>query len=266
MEKIKTIIVDDEPEARQGIGQLLEIDPTIEILGLCKNGIEAIDMINDHKVDLMFLDIQMPQIDGFEVVRSIPKERLPYIVFVTAYDQHALRAFEVHAIDYILKPFTDRRFQEGVNRAKLLIEQRKMSEEQHKLLSLSNDLEQKSRDNLTSVLTSGSHLAEGRLVIKESGIVRFVRLNEIIWLEAWDYYVKIHLKDRFYLVRESLKKLSERLPGKDFVRIHKSSIVHTRYIHSYRSIENGELLLTIEGDIELKVSRSYKDEISNLLG
>jgi two-component system LytT family response regulator len=132
MQKIKTLIVDDELDAREGIKTLVADDEDIDVIGLCKNGVEAIDMINSHEIDLMFLDIQMPAVSGFEVINSISKERIPHIIFVTAYDQYALKAFEVHAIDYILKPFTDQRFRNAIQRAKQMILQQKLQEEQKK--------------------------------------------------------------------------------------------------------------------------------------
>ena len=147
MNPIKTIIVDDEMEAREGLKILLADDPEIDIVGLCKNGVEAIDMINEHEIDLVFLDIQMPVINGFEVVNSLAKERIPHIIFVTAYDQFALKAFEIHAIDYILKPFTNARFAEGLARAKQLIIQQKTQQEQEKLKSVANQLVHEKQQN-----------------------------------------------------------------------------------------------------------------------
>lgn len=262
MNKIKTIIVDDELEAREGIGLLLENDPEIEILKLCKNGIEAIDIINDHHVDLMFLDIQMPVINGFEVVNSIPKERIPQIVFVTAYDQYALKAFEVQAIDYILKPFSNQRFQDSLQRAKRLINQENIQKEQEKLKLLSEQLHNK---NLQPEAVIASTDERQRLIVKEGGKVYFVSISNIIWLEAYDYYVKIHVKDHFYLVRESLKRLFEKLPKAKFLRIHKSSVINKDYIKSIRSIENGNYIIELSNQQELKVARSYREDIKQLM-
>jgi two-component system LytT family response regulator len=262
MNKIKTIIVDDEPQAREGIGLLLEDDPEIEILKLCKNGIEAIDLINEHRVDLMFLDIQMPVINGFEVVNSISKERLPHIIFVTAYDQYALRAFEVHAIDYILKPFTNLRFLEGLKRAKQWIYREKAHDEQRKLKLLSEELAGK---NAHPEALIASLDERQRLIVKEGGKVHFVPIPNIIWLEAYDYYVKIHVKDKYYLVRESLKKLSEKLPASTFIRIHKSTIVNTNHILSISNVEHGEFQILLSNQVKTKIGRSYKENVKSII-
>jgi len=265
MHKIRTIIVDDEPEAREGLKLLLEGDTDIELIGLCKNGIEAIDMINEHAVDLALLDIQMPVINGFEVVNSVSGDRLPHIIFVTAYDQYALKAFDVHAVDYILKPFTDQRFREGLQRAKMLISQEKLQKDM--LRSLSEELGNRDaqKDGQLVPESPDNPSSAQRLVVKDSGKIRFIPLPEIVWLEAFDYYVKIHIKGHFYLIRESLKKLSERLPSSMFIRIHKSSIVNISYIQSLTSVENGEYLIKATTGEELKVSRSYRDEVKGLI-
>jgi two-component system LytT family response regulator len=261
MNKIKTLIVDDELEAREGIKLLVEDDDEIEILSVCKNGIEAIDKINEHRVDLMFLDIQMPVINGFEVVNSISKERLPHIIFVTAYDQYALKAFEVHAIDYILKPFTNLRFLEGLKRAKQLIYQEKSHDEQKKLKLLSEEL---AGENAYPEALIASIEAQQRLIVKEGGKVYFVPFQNIIWLEAYDYYVKIHVKDHCYLVRERLKRLEEKLPENTFMRIHKSSIINTNQLVSIQSGESSEFSILLDNQQWLKVSRNYKEKIRHL--
>jgi two-component system LytT family response regulator len=262
MQKIRTIIVDDELEAREGVKSMLEKENEIEVLAVCKNGVEAIDTLNDHLVDLMFLDIQMPVINGFEVVNSITRERLPHIIFVTAYDQYALKAFEVHAIDYILKPFTNQRFQESLNRAKHLIHQEKVHDEQEKLKLLSEQLAGK-YVQAESLIASNEE--RQRLIVKESGKIHFVPLENIIWLEAYDYYVKIHVKDHFYLIRERLKKLADILPETIFLRIHKSSIINTNYIQSIQSGESGDFSILMYNQQRLKVSRNYKEKIRHLL-
>ena len=262
MKPINTIIVDDEYEAREGIKLLLEDDLDIHILGLCKNGIEAIDMVNEHEIDLVFLDIQMPVVNGFEVVNSLPKEKLPHIIFVTAYDQYAIKAFEIHAVDYILKPFTDARFAEGLTRAKQLIYQQKTQEEQIKLMSIAHQFAQKSSLSDQAFMTSSKEI--DRLVVKEKGKVMLIPLSDIIWFEAYDYYVKIHLSHQFYMIRESMKKLESRLPDSHFLRVHKSSIVNLQFIQSYRSSTSSDLILTLKNNQQINVSRSYKEAVKKL--
>jgi len=264
MKKINILIVDDELDAREGVKSLLEEVPETRIIGLCKNGIEAIDMINEYDIDLVLLDIQMPVINGFEVINSISKDRLPHIIFITAYDQYALKAFEVHAIDYILKPFTNQRFYQSLERAKRLIHQNNIQNSQDRLKSLSESY-------LKQNIGTGQHLVEDdiftnqRLVIKEKGKVHFVILSDIIWLEAFDYYVKIHVKDKFYLIRDSLKKLSSKLPEEIFMQVHKSSTVNINAIQSIESTENGEYHLKLTNGEIVKVSRSYRYKVRNML-
>ena len=173
MNKINTIIVDDELEAREGIKLLLEEQEDINVIGLCKNGIEAIDMINEHHIDLVFLDIQMPQVNGFEVVRSINKTPMPLIVFVTAYDQFAIKAFEVNAVDYLLKPFSNARFEEALTRARKLIEQQRNEEAKARLDQVARQALQRS-DMEELQVVDGDNSGNNRLVIKEKGSVKFI--------------------------------------------------------------------------------------------
>ena len=267
MKPINTIIVDDEFEAREGIKILLEGDDEIEVLGLCKNGVDAIDMINEHQVDLMFLDIQMPVINGFEVVNSLAKVRIPHIIFVTAYDQFALKAFEIHAIDYILKPFTNARFAEGLARAKQLIMQKELMSEQEKFRALSEELTQNDNNQDQIIISADKHEGQDkqRLIVKEKGRIIFIPISDILWLEAFDYYVKIHVKNQFHLIRESLKKLESKLPSSQFIRIHKSTIVNQSYIQEIKLEASSDYIVRLIDQTVLKVSRGYKAVIKKLL-
>lgn len=257
--RIKTLIVDDELEAREGLKLLLEPDQDISVIAACKNGIQAIEALTNFKIDLMFLDIQMPMVDGFEVVRSIPDNRLPAIIFVTAYDQYAVKAFEVHAIDYLLKPFSDERFYEAVNRAKEIIDRKERENQIKKLKKIAMDVEGDGHENI--LIDTDSIGVKNKLVVRESGKIHFINLEEIIWIEAFDYYVKIHLKEHFHTVRESMKRLIQRLPEKGFARIHKSSIINLNRIKSIKPFGNGEYQVELIHGIELKVSRGFKDSI-----
>lgn len=250
MNSIRTIIVDDESEAREGLERLLRKDPDIEIVGLCSNGIEAIELINNQAVDLALLDIQMPVVNGFDVIRSVRSERLPWIIFVTAYDNYSIKAFEVHAIDYILKPFTDTRLFDSIQRAKELIRQKKARDH---FLKIGGD---KGSDSLVDQGISD------RLVIKENGVVLFLEYKEVSWVEAFDYYIKIHLKGRFHVVRSSMKKMEEMLPSSHFLRIHRSTIVNRNAIES---IQPGlETLRLVDGSVR-NVGRTYRDQLNGLL-
>lgn len=261
--KIKVIVVDDEMEAREGLRILLENDNDITLVTTCKNGIEAIEALTEFTIDLMFLDIQMPMVDGFEVVRSVPVDRMPLIVFCTAYDQYAVKAFEVHAVDYLLKPFTDERFQEALSRAKSIIRQKNQEENIRKMRSIASDLESHGSDNL--LIEKGLPGLEKKLIVKESGKIHFINLSEVIWIEAFDYYVKVHVSNRFYTIRDSMKKMIERLPGDQFIRIHKSTIISRNYIQSVDPLGNGEYQVHLKLGTQHKVSRSYKDSIKGLI-
>ncbi len=263
MTRIKTIIVDDEKEAREGLQYLLESKPEFEVVEICKNGIEAIDSLMTNTIDLMFLDIQMPVVDGFEVINSIPDERLPEIIFTTAFDQYALKAFEVHAIDYLLKPFTDKRFFEALELATTSIENKQNQDQRRKLIKIVSDKNVKSIDGDIDPFDEGGKL--NRLIVKENGRVHFIDLVDIRWIEAYDYYVKIHIENKYYLLRKSMKKLSALLPKDHFARIHKSSIINIQYIKHINLLGNGELEIELMMGTKLKVSRGFKDSIKHLL-
>jgi two-component system LytT family response regulator len=199
--KIKTLVVDDEPLARQNLRVLLAGDPEIEIIAECGGGREAVKVIRENSPDLIFLDIQMPEMNGFEVLERIEPERIPAIVFVTAFDKYALKAFEVHALDYLLKPFDDRRFWKALRQAKKQIEQREINNLSQKLFALleDRDAERPDKSNRTGFLT--------RLMIKSAGRVFFLKVDEIDWIGADDYYVKLHVGRKSHLLRETMNEL-----------------------------------------------------------
>lgn len=249
-----TIVVDDEKDAREGLALLLQQDEEIRLSALCDDGLAAISEIEKHKPDILFLDVQMPQVNGFEVLRSIqfmPKA----VIFVTAYDQFALRAFEVHAIDYLLKPFTDARFFKALDHAKEMVTRNQM--DSNKLIN-----------SLPPGETTGSELLGRslgeRLVVKENGRIQLIPYRDIRWLEAYDYYVKIHLEDRFYLIRESLKKLTQRLQAYGFVRIHKSTLVNLKYATAVKQLSQKGHVLVLQSGQELAVSRNHKKALFDL--
>ena len=265
--KLTTIIVDDEPEARQGVALLLAGDPEVEITAVCANGLEAISAINELAPDLLFLDVQMPQVDGFEVLRSLSLAvppagharpgRHPAVIFTTAYEEYTLKAFEVHAIDYLLKPFTDERFYQALNHAKQLIRAKKFPA----LQPLLHDQQPKTADQ-HALIREESPATKNKLVVKADGRVHFVSYKDIIWVEAYDYYVKVHVRDRYFLLRDSLKHLEQRLPSDQFVRIHKSSIVNTLHVTSLLPQEHGsEYEVVLSNGTTLRSSRSYRDGV-----
>lgn len=247
--KLQCVIVDDEQEAREGLSLLLQQDESVEIVALCSHGIEAIKDINVLKPDLIFLDIQMPEVNGFEVLNSLiykPKG----VIFITAYDEFALKAFEVHALDYLLKPFSDERFFEALEHAKEKIG----ADEDIAVNTVQKII------NTQKVQNEMLHSDEReRLVFKSDGRIYFLDFQDIIWVEAFDYYIKIHVEEKFYLVRDSMKNVISKL-GEDFVRIHKSSIVNINYIMFVdRLPKNNEIQVVLQDGSPLKVSRSYKE-------
>ena len=259
IDKLTTIIVDDEPEAREGIALLLADDPEVEVVAVCANGLEAIEAVKDHAPDLLFLDIQMPQVSGFEVLNSLSPEQRPAVVFTTAYDEYTLQAFEVHAIDYLLKPFTDERFFRSLNHARQLIRAQQPS-----ALPALLQHQAKTADEPT-LIQEENPATKDKLVVKADGRVHFVAYADIIWVEAYDYYVKVHVSDRYFLLRDSLKHLEQRLPTDQFVRIHKSSIINRRYVEALLPQEHGsEFAVVLRNGPTLRSSRSYRDGVKRL--
>jgi two-component system LytT family response regulator len=233
---IRTLIVDDEPLARATIADLLRKDPSISIAGECGSGTEAIEAIRNLRPGLVFLDVQMPGCDGFDVIEQLGEEAPKAIVFVTAYDQYALRAFEVEALDYLLKPFTDDRFFRVLARTKALLEQQ-----------------------------IAEPRANDRLMIKSSGRVTFLRTGEIDWIEAADYYACLHAGGRSHLLRRSMGDLERDLDQKIFCRIHRSTIVNIGRVRELRLDANGEHEVVLEDGAVLRLSRSYREQLQKKL-
>lgn len=266
MERIRTIIVDDEAEARQGVEFLLKKDTDIELQAICKNGLEAIKEINSLQPHLVFLDIQMPQINGFEVLNSLLSDRLPKIIFVTAYDQYAVQAFRLHAIDYLLKPFTDERFYDCLSHAKKRLYQEHLSTNPHSYKDLLDGYVEKHAADKDQVIQSSVAGPDQKMVIKSGGKIYFVEYQEIRWIEAFDYYVKVHVSDRFFLLRESMKSLEQKLAKLSFIRIHKSSIVNLEFVQELEPYYNGEFFVKLKGGEKLKLSRTYRKKLLERLG
>ena len=263
MEKIRTIIVDDEPHARKGIRKLLEKENNIEIISECGNGEDAITAINKLSPDLVFLDIQMPEFNGFEVLEHLNLSPPPAIVFITAYDKYAIQAFEVNALDYLLKPFSDGRFRTTLHRVLNYINTKRTTELNYKIMSLIEQHRVKGdiQSTISGMLNEKNHSGKNyisRIMIKEMGKISFVNVNEIIWFEAVDYYVKIHTGDASYLLRESLKHLEASLDPDKFIRIHRSAIVKFNEIKTLNPIPSGDYEVILNNGKKLKLSRSRK--------
>ncbi len=258
-DKIKTLIVDDEPLARRNLRVLLESDPQIEIMGECRNGLEAVKAIESAPPDLLFLDIQMPGMDGFDVLAQVGPERVQAIIFVTAFDQYALKAFEVHALDYLLKPFDDARFARALQEAKTQIEKHEISKLTHKLLALLEEREtdRKHRRGQKTYLT--------RLMIKLASRVILLKVSDIDWIEADGNYAKLHVGRKSHLLREKMQDLEEQLDPRKFVRIHRSIIVNLERIKEMHPHFNGDYILVLEDGTQLKLSRSRRDNLETRL-
>jgi two-component system, LytTR family, response regulator len=256
--KIRVLIVDDEPLARQNIRVLLKEDPEIELIGECGSGAEAVKVIQKHAPDLLFLDIQMPLMSGFDVLEKIDAEKIPAIIFVTAFDQYAIRAFEVHALDYLLKPFDDARFEKALRQAKKQIEQREINQLSKRLVRLLED-----RDAQPAKARPPSYLS--RLMVKSASRVFFLKVDEIDWIEAADYYVKLHVGRKAHLLRETMSDMEAKLDPEKFLRIHRSAIVNLDRVKEMHTHFNGEYLVILHDGTELKLSRSRREQLQQML-
>jgi len=251
MEKIRTVIVDDEPLARRGIRAQLKNEKDIEIISECRNGHEAVKAIESQAPDLVFLDVQMPELDGFGVVDAIGVERMPGVIFVTAYDRYALRAFEVHALDYLLKPFDDERFATALERARRQIKQKNIDDLGRRLQGLLDDL-QSSRKYVE------------RLVVKSAGRIFFLSVAEIDWIEAADNYVRLHTGRESHLLRETMNSLEKKLDPDQFLRVHRSRIVNARKIKELQPLFRGEYDIMLRDGTRVESGRGYRDRLQKL--
>jgi two-component system, LytTR family, response regulator len=249
--KIRTLIVDDEPLARERVKRFLKDERDIEPLGECGNGVEAIKAIQEKQPDLVFLDIQMPEKDGFDVIRSIGPKSLPTIVFITAYDQYALQAFEVHALDYLLKPFNRERFHQAVLRAKEQIESRRRGDLDERLASL-----------ISSISPEKKYLE--RLVVKSVGRVFFLKTSEIDWIEASGNYLKLHVGRDSHMIRETMNAIESKLDPSQFMRIHRSTIVNIDRIKELHPMFSGDYSAILRDGTELALSRNYRERFLEL--
>jgi len=251
--KIRTLIVDDEPLARGRLRQLLEAESDIEILAECADGREAVEVIGKTEPDLLFIDIQMPELDGFGVIEAIQGPKLPIIIFVTAFNQHALRAFEVHALDYLLKPFDRERFQTALARARTQLQHRQENQLNQRLTALLADMRPETKQT-------------DRLVVKSPGRVLFLKTGDIDWIEAADNYLNLHVGAESHLLRETMASLETRLNPNQFLRISRSTIVNIERIKELQPMFHGDYTVILRNGTKLAMSRGYKDKCQHLLG
>ncbi len=266
---IRTIIVDDEELARRGIELRLEAHPDISIVRHCANGREALESIVADQPDLMFLDIQMPGLSGFEVLARLPQESLPMVIFVTAYDRYALDAFEAQAIDYLLKPINDTRFAQALERVRGYWQQKNalsQREQLMKLLASTQGTGQVDEQTLREYLHADRQPQYPQIlpIRDDAGTVR-VDVKSIDWIDAAGDYMCVHADGRTYVLRETMKSLESVLDPKLFQRVHRSTIVNVSRVRRLRPHTNGEYFLTLDDGQEIKLSRSYRDRVDQLL-
>ena len=260
---IRALIVDDEPAARDAIRSLLAGDADIRIVGECADGRSALRAIASTSPELLFLDVQMPEMDGFTMLRQVDPARLPVVVFVTAFDQYALRAFDVHATDYLLKPFDDDRFRDAVSRAKQSVRAGQLGRLSEELRALLDGVAP-AAPGPQSAAPGGPYLK--RLVIKSGGRVTLLNVRDIDWIEAEGDYVKIHVGKAWHLLRETMKRLETQFDPARFVRIHRSTIVNVERIKELQPYFRGEYVVILQDGKGLKLSRGYKEHLESVLG
>ncbi|MEX0892131.1 MAG: LytTR family DNA-binding domain-containing protein [Gemmatimonadota bacterium] len=249
--KLRAVIVDDEPLARDCIRIALEQDEDVEVAAECPDGESALQAIRELQPDLLFLDVQMPGMDGFQVVQEAGVDSVPAIIFVTAYDEHALRAFEVHALDYLLKPFDDARLLEVVRRARVQLDAERRSSLTERLESLLAD--QAPADRSATYAT--------RLMVRLRDRIRFVPVREVDWFEGAGNHVRLHIGKDAFLIRSTLTALLDRLDPTQFVRIHRSTIVNLDRIREVQPWASGDYIAILEDGTQLKVSRGCRDDL-----
>ena len=262
---IRAILVDDEELARRGLRRRLESIEAIELVGEAANGFEAIELVHELEPDLVFLDIQMPSMSGFDVIKNLQSDKLPLVIFTTAYDQYAVDAFEVHAIDYLLKPIEDGRLKDAAEQAA-------------ERLALSQNYPKQAFIDLMVSAKATAEPAEPdtnekpeppawpeKLAIKDGSDIRLIRVADIEWIDAAGDYMCVHAKGETHIMRITMRQLNDRLNPDQFLRIHRSTIVNSQLIAGAQALTNGEYSLSLSNGTKLKVSRSYRDTIKQFL-
>lgn len=259
IERMRILVVDDEAPARQRLLDLLQRDPQVGTVMEATDGMAAVEMIGSQSLDLVFLDVQMPELDGLGVIDSIGAGQMPLTVFVTAYDQHAIRAFEANALDYLLKPFSDERFEATMARVKSRLDERSLREFGQRIVSM-----------VSATATAGGPGTQerrwDRLVVKSAGSTRFIRVVDIDWIEAAGVYVTLHVAGKELLYRTALNELAERLDARRFVRVHRSAVVNIESIVRLEPISHGEFDVLLKDGSRTRVSRTFRAQLENRLG
>jgi two-component system, LytTR family, response regulator len=251
---IRSIIVDDEPLAREKVHLFSRDIPNLEVVDICSNGFEAINSYKRFNPDLLFLDIQMPEMTGFGVLEELKSNNIPAVIFITAYDEYALRAFEFHALDYLLKPYDRERFNKAVAHAKAVLESspdKEITNEQIRLL-------------LETVKKGSIHL--DRIVVKTNGRIIFLRGDEIDWMEAAGNYIKLHCGNDSHLVRETMSNMEQQLHPEKFIRIHRSTIINVDKLKELQPWFNGDYKVFLTNNVQLILSKNYREQLMKRLG
>lgn len=262
---IRAIVVDDESLARKGLAMRLQEFDNVEVVASCQNGREALDAINANDPDLLFLDIQMPGMTGFEVIEKLQSDNMPLIVFVTAYDAFAVDAFKVHAVDYLLKPIEEERLRHAVERAEQQVSGERERDEKQRLLDIVMNLTGKSEEAVQELLQnqrSGLSYSD-RLAIKDGSSTTFVWVRDIDWIDAAGDYMCVHVGGQTHIMRTTMKELESQLDPTLFQRVHRSTIVNLQRVERVSSHINGEFHLKLTCGASLKMSRSYKDKVKH---
>lgn len=269
---LRVLIVDDEPPARKRIAKLLREQEGFEAIGECTNGKEALAAIEDEAPDLVLLDVQMPEMSGLDLLEALDPDDLPAVIFVTAYDQHALRAFELHAVDYLLKPFDDERFEKALQRAKARVERGHLAGLSRRLLALLRTMQQDEGIEPAALVENPppaetpAGTATDRLAIRSGDRIAIVKVEDIDWIEGAGVYAKLHVGTKTHLLRETLTNLAEQLDPERFVRIHRSTIVNRERVSELRSYFHGEYIVILDDGTQLKLSRTYRDSLESIAG
>lgn len=268
-DKIKVIIVDDEPLALRGLKLRLAEFPEIDIVAEAANGREAVKLIKQHNPDVVFLDIQMPGLDGFGVVRALIGAPAPLFIFVTAYDKYAIDAFEANALDYLVKPVEEERLKDALHRAREALKSRVAASRESKLVELLASLSDDERDRIKELINDPGWAEKDRyperLSFKDGSKVVVLAASDIEWIDAAGDYMCIHAGGKTHIIRETMKTLENRLDPKRFQRVHRSAIVNVEKVKELHPHSNGEYFLVLEGGAELKLSRSYKEVVARFL-
>jgi two-component system LytT family response regulator len=258
VQQITAIIVDDEPLARRIILRYLGNDPEIKVIEQCGGGLSALELVHQLQPDLLFLDVQMPGMNGFEMLQSLEGDKLPFVIFVTAYDEFAIQAFEVHALDYLLKPFDEERFKKALQHAKSRIRLLYQSQFMEHVSALLSEFRDTARRNTENVYPA-------RIEIRSAGHVCYVDVQDVDWIEAADNYVVFHTPSGSHLMRESMSRIQTLVNPEKFIRVHRSAIINLDRVSELKSTTFGSRVVVLENGREVRVSRSQKLKLEELL-